>query len=229
MSRRFLFCLGLVTLLGASGIHVFAAPIVPNSYTFNVPTACGSWCYSDNPSSYTNSSIQYPDVFTKLTDGIVGNAGWAANAGKEWDGWLLGAGNDVKVHFNFGGATNINSISIGSTQDSVGDVALPSFYIYYSNDDLNWTFVNSLINPPSSANDNYAFSTAPQNFYTLSNLGIDAQYVRMDVVSNGPWAFVDEVTFDGSRSVPEPGTFALALFGLTALAGYQTRRRQYNS
>ena len=199
----------IVTALALAIISkmAFATAVIPVSYTFDQANGCGSWCYFD------------PN-FTKLTDGVIGDAGWAVNQGQEWDGWVgVGA---VNIDFNFGQAVNLNSVAIGSTQDNLGDVALPSFQVSEWVGSQ-WVSVGSIINPPSSSNDNSAYSTAPHPFYTLSNLNIDSQYVRVTATANGPWIFVDEVQF--GSAVPEPESYAL--FGLGAgLALWAARRNK---
>lgn len=195
--------LTLAALFASSA--VFAAPITPVSYTFDQATACGTWCYHDAG-------------LTKLTDGVVGNAGWAVNAGQEWDGWVYQP--VVNIDFNFGSVVGIDSVAIGSTQDNLYDVALPSFTVSQWSGS-NWVAVGSIINPASSANDHSPYDTSAHNFYTLSNLGISSQYVRVTALANGPWTFVDEVKF--TTAVPEPETYALMGLGLVALIA---RRRQ---
>ena len=149
-----------------------ASAITPASYTFDQPTSCGSWCYHDASAS-------------KLTDGVLGAAGWAANAGSEWVGWYSKP--TVHIDFDFGTTRHIDSVRVGSTQDSLFDVTLPSLDIFSSLDGLIWSLVDSLIVPPSSANDVNAYSTAPHGFLTLSDLGIDGRYVRVSAMANGPW------------------------------------------
>lgn len=187
-----------------------AATVTPSSYTFDQPTACGTWCYHD-------ASL------TKLTDGVVGTAGWAANAGSEWAGWSGQA--VVNIDFSFAAVSSIASVSIGSTQDSLADVALPSFAVYAYESGA-WALKGTLINPPSDANNVNAYSTAPHSFYTLSGLGIVSDKVRVAVSANGPWSFVDEVRFDGAgvAPVPEPDTYALLMAGL-GVVGLVARRR----
>jgi len=187
-----------------------AASITPLSYSFAQSTDCGSWCYTDSGS--------------ELTDGVVGNAGWALNAGAEWDGWTDPV---VNVDFAFSGSPTFNSVSVGSTQDSLGDVALPSINIFSSLNGSLWTFQGSLIVPPSSANDNWAFSSAPHGFLTVSGLNFAAPYVRVQATQNGPWIFIDEVKFDGSvgGAVPEPMSWALLIAGFAGV-GVALRRRR---
>ena len=60
----------IAALLSATAAQTIASSITPTNYIFDKPTACGSWCYQDAG-------------LTKLTDGVVGNAGWALNSGAE--------------------------------------------------------------------------------------------------------------------------------------------------
>lgn len=187
-----------------------AATVTPTSYTFDQSNNCGTWCYFDS-------------AHTKLTDGVVGSAGWAANAGSEWAGWSGQA--VVNIDFSFASVSSIASVSIGSTQDSLADVALPSFAVYAYESGA-WALKGTLINPPSDANNVNAYSTAPHSFYTLSGLGIVSDKVRVAVNANGPWSFVDEVRFTGAgvAPVPEPDTYALLMAGL-GVVGLVARRR----
>lgn len=83
---------------------VSAAPINPASYSFDQPTDCGTWCYND-------------PAFTKLTDGVLGKAGWAANDGQEWVGWAHER--TVNIDFDFGTRRLIDTVRVGSTQDTL--------------------------------------------------------------------------------------------------------------
>ena len=205
--RQWSATLALIALTCSTG--AMADTVTPTSYTFDQSTACGSWCYHD-PSR------------TKLTDGVIGNAGWAANAGSEWVGWVYQP--LVNIDFSFASVSSIGSVSIGSTQDYLGDVALPTFSVS-AFESGNWVLKGTLVNPPSSANDNSPYSTAPHSFYTLSNLDITSNKVRVSVSANGPWSFVDEVRFTGNVSaVPEPETYAMFLAGL-GLLGAVARRK----
>lgn len=198
------------TVVAASAASIAsAAQVSPVSYSFDQSTSCGSFCYNDTATP------------SKLTDGLVGVAGWATNGGTEWDGW--NSKPLVNIDFNFGTAKSISSVTIGSTQDSLGDVVLPSYDIFSSSNGSNWILVQSLIVPPSSANDNSPFSTAPHGFFTLSGLGINSQYVRVAAIANGPWTFIDEVSFQGG-TVPEPAAWALMVVGF-GLVGAAARRR----
>lgn len=194
----------------ATGSVANAVQVSPVSYSFDQPNSCGSFCYVDTTPP------------SKLTDGVVGVAGWATNSGTEWDGWLYKP--VVNIDFNFGAATSISSVSIGSTQDDLNDVVLPSYNVFSSSNGVTWTFVQGLVVPPSTANNNNPYSTAPHSFFTLSGLGINAQYVRVSTVANGPWTFIDEVRFEGS-TVPEPQSWALMMVGF-GLVGATLRRRK---
>ena len=197
--------------LGFAAAPAAAANIAPLSYSFAPTTQCGSWCYHDYGA-------------TKLTDGVLGTEGWAANQGAEWDGWTAGS---VNIDFTFAGAKTFGSVVVGSTQDSLYDVVLPNLNIFSSLNGVNWTFQGSLVTPASSANDRFAYSTLPHGFLTVSGLNFTAPYVRVQAVNNGPWIFIDEVTFQGGRggAVPEPASWGLMILGFGA-AGSMIRRRR---
>ena len=128
---------------------VSAAPINPASYSFDQPTDCGTWCYND-------------PAFTKLTDGVLGKAGWAVNDGQEWAGWAYDR--TVNVDFDFGTRRLIDTVRVGSTQDTHGDVMLPSITLFSSDDSATWSQILSLsvaVTPangvdPNSSADNMA-------------------------------------------------------------------------
>ena len=193
-------------LLGATALLTLAqfnlAHAAAPSYTYDQPTSCGSWCY-DDPS------------YTKLTDGVVGNRGWAYNAGKEWDGWV-GVPN-VNITFQFGQTMTFSSVSVGSTQDNLGDVVLPSFdlWAYVGG---SWVHQASIFNPASSANDASAYDSGPHAFYTFSGLNVTTDKLRVTASPGvpGTWIFVDEVRF--ATAVPEPANWAMLLAGLGLLA-----------
>jgi hypothetical protein len=192
--------------------------IVPLTYSFDRYTDCGSWCYHD-----TNGATGLTG--TTLTDGIYGAEGWAANAGWEWLGWL----NDspVNIDFNFGSVKHVDTIKVGSTQDTLTDVVLPNVDVYQKVGS-SWSLVSSLVTPENAANNRGVYSTAPHGFLTLGNLNIDSQFVRVTLRHsyNGPWTFADEVDFYASAApIPEPETYAMMLAGL-GLLGLVARRRK---
>ena len=204
-----LACSALTLILSvAFAGPALATTVIPLSYTFDQPTSCGTWCYHD-------------PAFTKLTDGVVGLAGWAVNAGQEWDGWLYKP--VVNIDFDFGAIIHIGSVKIGTTQDSVGNVAFPSFDLYKKVAG-NWVLEGTVNIPPSSANNISPNSTAPHGWVTFDNLDIDSQFLRVTAHANSPWLFVDEVQFDGAV-VSEPGTYAILLLGL-GLMGLTAGKRK---
>lgn len=147
---------------------------------------------------------------------MVGYRGWAVNAGAEWDGWV--GVSSVNITFQFAQATKFLSVSVGSTQDNLRDVVLPSFdlWAYVGS---SWVYQGSIINPPSSANDASSGDTNPHAFYTFSGLNVITDQMRVTANSTvpGTWMFVGEVRFDVSP-VPEPSTWAMLLAGLALLA-----------
>lgn len=202
--QQLLLALMLITL----GQFHHARAAAP-SYTFDQLTSCGSWCYHD-------------PGYTKLTDGVVGNRGWAVNNGKEWDGWV-GVPN-VNITFQFSTAMTFSSVSVGSTQDHLGDVVLPSFdlWAYVGG---SWVHQASILNPPSMANNASSGDPGPHAFYTFSGLSVVTDQLRVTATAMvpGTWMFVDEVRFD-TAPVPEPSTWAMLLAGLALLARSGKRR-----
>lgn len=177
------------------------------TYTFDQATACGTWCYHD-PSN------------TKLTDGIVGNRGWALNAGTEWVGWRNIS--EVNITFQFAGPMNFSSVSVGTTQDNLSDVVVPSFTLWaYLGG--SWTQQAVITNPASNANDSSSGDAGPHLVFTFSGLNVTTDQLRLTASANGPWTFVDEVSFNAAP-VPEPETWAMLLAGL-GLVGLARRKR----
>ncbi len=182
---------------------VSAAPINPASYSFDQPTDCGTWCYND-------------PAFTKLTDGVLGKAGWAANDGQEWVGWAHER--TVNIDFDFGTRRLIDTVRVGSTQDTLNEVMLPSITVFSSDDGTTWTQLLGASTPAAPATGVDPYSSASHGFLTLPGLGIQARHVRVAATANGPWLFIDEVQFDsGLSAIPEPVTLALLGLGLAAL------------
>ena len=189
-----------------------AATLTPVSYSFDQPTGCGTWCYTDTGG-------------VELTDGVLGYAGWAVDDGLPWVGWRNTA--QVNIDFTFGGPRTFNSVSVGSTQDNPADVVLPNISIFSSTDQMTWIFRGSLATPVSTANNNDAYSTDPHVFLTVSGLNFTSPYVRVQLNSNCCFMFTDEVRFDGASvtgGVPEPSAWALMILGFFG-AGALLRRR----
>lgn len=214
--KRTLIGLSLATACFAS--QVGAAEIVPVSYSFDQATGCGTYCYHDESGG-------------QLTDGVYGVEGWGVNLGngnaQEWVGWLFRP--VVNIDFHFATAVDISEVRIGTTQDNVSDVVLPSVTVFKSIDGLAWSLVSELSVPESSTNDRNYLGLDPHTTLTLSGLGItNVSYVRVALSEsfNGPWTFIDEVDFIGTvTAVPEPETYAMLLGGLGIL-GIAVRRQR---
>ena len=179
--------------------------IVPVSYSFDRATDIGSFNYSDW------GGIQ-------LTDGVYGTNSWAADLGNgpayEWVGWV----NDpiINIDFNLGSIINISKIDIGTVQDNVNDVVLPSVELFSSQDAINWTSFSVLNIPESSGNNGQHFT------YEFNGLSVSDQYFRVSLRHslNGPWTFTDEIDFyQNTASVPTPTVLSLLVFGLIGFIG----------
>lgn len=183
--------------------------ILPVSYTFDRATDVGSYSYHD-------------ETGDQLIDGEYGVAPWSANLGNgnayEWLGWLHDS--PVNIDFDFGSTTSVNQVDIGTVQDHPNDVVVPNASLFTSNDGITWSFIDSIITPESSSNNN--------QYFTLSfeNLNLNSQYVRVSLTHsfNGPWTFTDEVDFYQATPTPTPATFIVLLMGLGFLAN-QSRRK----
>lgn len=203
-------------LLGGFCAFLAATPleIAPVGYTFDQGTDTGSYTYHD-------------ETGRQLIDGFYGTAPWSANLGNgpayEWLGW---SGNPiVNIDFDFGSQTTIHQIRIGTTQDNLVDVVIPSIYIYTSSNLSTWTLIDSRIIAESSSYDNVYL---PISF---TNLNLSSRYIRVSVRHSldGPWSFVDEVDFYQDQGlmaqaeVPEPASFVL--FGLAMMGLTLARKR----
>ena len=189
--------------LGLLAINSSAVAVKPVSYTFTPGTVVSSGTYL------------YPDSgLTELTNGKYGiNRISNQTEADPWVGWLT---TDVKIDFAFDQAYNFDSVTASMLQLWIGNVALPDFTLFASNNGLNWTQVGQLITPESSLNNHQTHKL------TLDDLDVTAQYLRVNFTRNGvgAWIFSDEITFN----VPEGGaTLVLLGLGFLGLAGLKRK------
>lgn len=204
MKAPFLFAAGLL-FAGA----VQATEILPVHYSFDRATDVGTYAYHD-------------ETGTQLIDGAYGGNDWTSNFGNgpayEWVGWA----NDtpVNIDFDFGVATGIDRVHVGSVQDNLDDVVLPDVRLYSSADGAFWNLVATALMPENIANNGL------HHTYVFDGLGLSSRYMRVALSHNlnGPWTFTDEIDFyQNDVSIPEPGMPLLLLAGIAAFA--LTRRR----
>ncbi len=201
---------GLLLLAGGTAS---AMEILPDSYTFDRATDTGTYQYHD----WTGR---------QLIDGAYGVAPWTADLGNgpayEWLGWVFDP--IVNIDFDFGGATRVTEVHVGSVQDNLTDVVLPDIYLFSSIDATTWDLVDSIIVPESNDN-NDSYRT-----YVFDGLDVTAPYFRVSARHNvnGPWTFIDEVDFYTEKmgKVPAPAPLFMIGLGLAGLA-FRARMRQF--
>lgn len=218
---------GHFNIAAAAATLAFAAGAIaaPPTYTFDQPAGTGIFAVGD-PSD------------TKLTDGIIGKAGWSIGGGLEWVGWDKAgyngpaANTPINIDFDFGSAQIFSKVSVGSTQDSTyGKIILPSVEVYSWNGSA-WNLEGGLVVPFTTTNDKADTDPGPHTWLDVSSLNFTAQKVRVSLLMNSNtvtneamrWTFADEVMFTTSP-IPELPTSALALLGMVTLAVARRRKR----
>jgi hypothetical protein len=206
--------------LGLSAASAVAAPLTVSSYSmFNGGT--GSFNYQD----FTYLPCPGADCVTtgaplsggagKLTDGVSPPLSWYQyGQDTPWVGWDNGEpnGGNPLVTFNFAGVEHVNSVTVWVDNTiGAGGVYLPSSV---SIDGTNFAIAPDNSNPSPRA-------------YTFSNLGITGSSVNVQFFQSSgfPWIMVGEVSFDGTSTIPEPGSWAMMLLGFSAM-GWAIRSRR---
>jgi hypothetical protein len=215
MIRRVLFGLALFgAALPAAAAQVFSIGYdMPNgggqnsggSVNYWDKTYSGSGCVTCDGAALAGGAGD-------LTDGIVATQAWNTSenlAGTgPYVGWYTGGANQANpvVTFHFGGNQTITAINIHMDNTAIGGVIAPAAIL---------------------VDGNAVAFTAPSGFgwATLSGLNLTgtSHTVQFQQVP-GRWAFVSEVTFEGS-AVPEAATWAMLIAGF-GMVGAAARRRR---
>lgn len=183
--------LGAVFLLTSTEVGAIPMELIPSSYSFT-PT---------NPAYADSSGVE-------LIDGVYGGGEYYIG---NWVGWQWAG--LVSITFDFGSATAISEIDVGTLEDAPAGVYIPTTVTVRSSDDgSTWSSEASATRPSSPSEGHYTVE--------FDGLAIDARYVQIQASRYGEWVFFDEVDF----YIPEPSSVLLLSLGLTGLALAGRRR-----
>lgn len=228
LRSSWLHSLTVLTLLVACAVagSAWSATLAPSSYDMHNGhgTASGGsfnyWdlAYSGSGSTTTDDALLSAGL-GDLSDGVITTQNWnvaenLAGTGP-YVGWRAGVlPGPVSITFNFAAAVTVDTISIHA-DDSQGNggVSLPSAVQF------SWAGGSSAVFAVTDPD-----PTAAPSWLVFSGLNIPATpWVGVALSYGDEWVFVDEVTFD-SAPVPEPGSAASLLAGLSALLVVARRR-----
>jgi hypothetical protein len=182
----------------------------------------GSYNYWD--ANYSGSGLTTADGLSgsvlsggtgKLTDGVISSLPWYdvsnISGTGEYVGWL--APNVAKITFHFASVVSLDEIKLYVDNSHVGGVYAPDAVI---------------VDGASYANPAWSGASPPQ-LIDLTGLSVQGSSVTVTLQNHyatGGWVFLSEAQFFGSASpVPEPGSLAMMLGGVSLMSLVARRRR----
>jgi hypothetical protein len=189
--------------------------VISVGYTFDKATSSGTYQYNDKTGD-------------QLNDGVFGGTHWSDDLGQggahEWVGWSRAGA--IKIDFAFDGTQTFDTVLISTIQDTVSNVVRPSAVLFALNANGDWDAVDDEFNSESADN-------AGRYTINFADLNVTTTALRVMVYESldGPWTFLDEVSFyqttsQMSSNAASTSDVPVGLAGLLPLLGLACFRRK---